>query len=165
MKEIWKKINGFEDYEISNFGRVKSFKRNRDIILKPRKIGNNYLGVQLYKQKCKNYKISRLVAIHFIPNPSNLPCINHKDLNKHNDKVDNLEWCSYSYNNKHSRKNQKYDTSNMARGERNGNWRGGTTKRIICPLFKRKKDWRAEICRKCRDKLGGSRNAADSVLY
>lgn len=109
MKEVWKGIQGFEDlYQISNFGRVKSLSRvdkltQRDIadkILKPSFDRNKYLLVWLCrdgKQTVK--KVHRLVGQHFIPNPDNLPCINHKDENPSNNMIENLEWCTYKYNN------------------------------------------------------------------
>ena len=95
-KEIWKKIKDYENYMISNFGRVKSLKRN--LILKP-EIRRQYYSVQLYKNKNQNnFQIHRLVAITFIKNPHNLKYVNHKDENKLNNHVDNLEWCTASYN-------------------------------------------------------------------
>lgn len=60
--------------------------------------GYLYLPVKM-KKKRKNYLVHRIVAELFIPNPHNLPLVNHKDRNPHNNKVDNLEWCSYHYNN------------------------------------------------------------------
>lgn len=95
-KEIWKKIEDYENYMISNFGRIKSLKRN--IILKP-EVRRQYYSVQLYKnKKSKHFQIHRLVAITFIKNPHNLKYVNHKDENKLNNHVDNLEWCTASYN-------------------------------------------------------------------
>lgn len=111
MEEIWKKIDGYEGlYEISNFGNVKSIPRNgtqvkTEKILKKYITRCNYLVVVLSKQnKPKRIQIHRLVAKSFIPNPENKPCINHKDGNKHNNYVDNLEWCTYSENLKHAYK-------------------------------------------------------------
>ena len=108
MKEIWKDIDGYEGlYQISNLGRVKSLKYHnnkfkltvsREKILKPC-IHSNYYCVILTKNKNhKNYSVHRLVAQAFIPNPKNLPCVNHKDENKLNNEVSNLEWCTYKYN-------------------------------------------------------------------
>lgn len=105
MKE-WKNIEGYEGlYQVSNLGRVKSIRSNT--ILRPYDIGRGYLAVKLCKNGInKNHKLHRLVAEAFIPNPDNLPCVNHKDENKANNCVDNLEWCSYSYNNNYGDKNK-----------------------------------------------------------
>lgn len=117
MKEIWKDIKGYERlYEISNKGNVKSLnkkiQRSNDRIqtfkerkLKPGLSKNGYLTVQLFKnKKGKTKYIHKLVAEAFIPNLDNYPIINHKDENKQNNYVDNLEWCTYSYNNSYNDK-------------------------------------------------------------
>lgn len=103
LEEIWKRINGYEEYEISNLGRVKSFKRDRKgKIMKP-KFSGEYLAVTLCADGQQERKtIHRLVAEHFIPNPSGLPWVNHKDGNKLNNKVTNLEWVTPSENNNHA---------------------------------------------------------------
>jgi hypothetical protein len=95
--EVWKDIEGYEGlYQVSNSGRIKSVKNN--IIRKPR-IARGYLYVNLSKSgKKKTYKIHRLVAQHFIPNPNNYPCVNHKDEDKLNNFLNNLEWCTFKYN-------------------------------------------------------------------
>ena len=70
-----------------------------EIILSPKNNGTGYFIVCLYKNKThKYYLIHRLVALTFIPNPDNLPCVNHLDEDKTNNRVDNLEWCSHKYN-------------------------------------------------------------------
>ena len=105
--EIWKDIEGYEGlYQVSNLGRVKSLARktgnqyNKENILSKERTRKGYYRVQLTKNKeHKHYPIHRLVAIAFIPNPDNLPCVNHKDENKGNNCVWNLEWCSKKYNN------------------------------------------------------------------
>ena len=95
--EIWKPISGYEGlYEVSNLGRVKGLKRNR--ILKPHNT-NRYYQVCLCKNGIQTDKlIHRLVAEAFIPNPDNLPEVNHKDENKLNNAVSNLEWLSQADN-------------------------------------------------------------------
>ena len=100
MEEIWKDKKDYEGhYQVSNFGRVKSIKFGKEIILK-QKIKDGYYYVGLSKNGiAKNYFVHRLVAQAFLPNPNNLPCVNHKDEDKLNNNVDNLEYCSYSYNN------------------------------------------------------------------
>ena len=103
--EKWKNILGFDgNYQISNYGNVKSFINN--IILKPSIASkrNNKQGYKVVNLKGKLYYIHRLVAEAFIPNIANKPQINHIDGNKLNNKVDNLEWCTNSENIKHAYK-------------------------------------------------------------
>lgn len=99
MEEVWKNIEGYEGlYQVSNMGRVKSLKWGKERILRP--IDNKgYLLVQLWKnKKGKFYLVHRLVSRAFIPNPDNLPFINHRDECKTNNFVDNLEYCDREYN-------------------------------------------------------------------
>ena len=100
IKEYWKYKKDYEGhYQVSNCGRVKSIKFGKEIILKPRKDRCGYLCVNLYKNNIKKtYKVHRLVAEAFIPNPYNLPYVNHKDECKTNNNVNNLEWCNSKYN-------------------------------------------------------------------
>lgn len=102
MIEIWIDIKDYEGlYQVSNFGRVKNVKRNS--ILKASDTGNGYLMVILCKNgKKKMNLVHRLVAQAFIPNPLNLPCVNHKIEGyegKQINTVENLEWCTVAYNN------------------------------------------------------------------
>lgn len=103
MVEEWRDIEGYEGkYMVSSLGRVKSMSYNKtgkEKIRKQVKNRNGYLQVAL----CKNGKmcmksVHRLVAIAFIPNPKNLPQVNHKDENKENNCVSNLEWISQKDN-------------------------------------------------------------------
>ena len=101
--EIYKDIVGYEGlYKISNYGNVFSCITNK--ILKPSfHTKTKHLGVTLCKdKKYKRFQIHRLVAQAFIPNPLNLPCINHKDEDPTNNYEENLEWCDYEYNNQYS---------------------------------------------------------------
>ena len=104
MKEIWRDIKGYEGiYQVSNYGRVKKLVckgSTKEKIRKTSKDKYGYDQIVLSKNsKSTTYKIHRLVAIIFIENPNNYPCINHKDENKTNNYVENLEWCTVSYNN------------------------------------------------------------------
>lgn len=102
--EIWKDVKGFEGiYQISNLGNVKSFKKSITIILKPVIGGNGYLCINLSKNSQPiTHNIHRLLAIHFIDNPENKRTVNHKDGNKLNNHLSNLEWATDSENNKHA---------------------------------------------------------------
>ena len=105
--EEWKDIQGYEGlYQVSSFGRVKSLNYNhtgKEGILKAVDKGNGYLIVTLCKYgKSKCLMVHKLVATTFISNPDNLPEVNHKDENKKNNKVENLEWCSSQYNMEYS---------------------------------------------------------------
>lgn len=115
QKEIWRPVKGYEvHYEISNLGNVLSkgnfknckggFKPKR--IIKPITHKQGYLVVRLYADgKQKNHFVHRLIVIAFIPNPLNKKFVNHKDGNKQNNAIDNLEWCTRSENNIHAYKN------------------------------------------------------------
>ena len=102
-KEIWKDIQGYEGlYQVSNLGRIKS--GYKSIILQPG-VCRGYLIVNLYKdKKGLSQKVHRLVAQAFIPNPENKPTVNHKDGNKQNNCVSNLEWATIKEQNNHALK-------------------------------------------------------------
>ena len=93
-----KDVVGYEGlYAVTSCGKVYSYKSKK--FLKPLSDKDGYLCIKLYKNgKYKNYKIHRLVAQAYIPNNENLPQVNHKDENKANNCVNNLEWCDAKYN-------------------------------------------------------------------
>lgn len=101
MKEIWKPIRNTDEYLISNYGNIKrngiSLKLNAWSLYKTARIKMNGKYRTLY--------VHRLVAIHFMPNPKNKEIVNHKDGNKLNNRVDNLEWCTRQENERHAWKN------------------------------------------------------------
>jgi hypothetical protein len=111
--EIWKIIDDYPDYKISNFGNVKSCKFNKEILLKTRIGTTGYKTVAIYKnKKLKNFQIHQLVAINFL---NHNPCgyklvINHKDFNRQNNHVDNLEIVTVrqNTNRKHLKSSSKY---------------------------------------------------------
>lgn len=104
-------------YQVSNFGRVralggKKYCHKDDMLLKPQ-TNKGYSHVNLYVNgKMTPFSIHRLVATAFIPNPDNLPVVNHKDYNRQNNCVDNLEWCTYKYN-------AQYSSSNISKNHAN----------------------------------------------
>lgn len=114
MTEIWKDIKGYEGYQVSNLGRVRSLDRDiliqlpngkfyksrkKGRLLTPSKDKDGYLQISI--NHSKHGKIHRLVAMAFLPNPNNYKCVNHKDENKQNNHADNLEWCTKKYNNQY----------------------------------------------------------------
>lgn len=112
MEEIWKNIDGYEGiYQVSNLGRVRSLDRRvwnytkKGRILKSHSNGHGYQNVSLYNENKieKHAYIHILVAKAFIPNPNNYEQVNHKDFNKANNNVENLEWVSRKQNMLHYR--------------------------------------------------------------
>jgi hypothetical protein len=95
--EEWRKIEGFDDYEVSNLGRVRSLKFGKERILK-QVLDNGYWKVSLSNKKAREYTIHRLVALAFIPNPDNLPEIDHIDIDGQNNSISNLRWADRSIN-------------------------------------------------------------------
>lgn len=112
-------IPGCEGYSATATGRIYSHKTKRFLTLN--KTAHGYLKVTLSLNKVyKNHSVHRLIAFAFLDNPNNYPCVNHKDGCKTNNNLDNLEWCSYSYNLKHSYtlKNRDKKTKNQYSGTR-----------------------------------------------
>ena len=129
MMEEWRDIEGYEGlYQVSNLGKVKSLDRvdcrGRKLkgkIIKQKLTKNGYCEVTLYKNgKSKAYLVHRLVGIAFISNPNNLPCINHKidDFQHRSDnRIENLEWCTYEYNNNYGTRKEKASESMIGKNK------------------------------------------------
>lgn len=124
MNEIWKDVLHYEGlYEVSNFGRV----RNKETKKIKEQISNynrksdkgGYMTVELWKnnQGKKEY-VHRLVALAFVPNPDNLPQVNHKDEVKTNNVPENLEWCDCKYNNNYGTKTERQIESFLRNGKK-----------------------------------------------
>lgn len=115
MNEVWIPIDGYENYQVSNMGNIMNITTNK--ILKGQNNGKGYLFVTLYNEsrKGKQIMIHRLVAKAFIPNPDNLPQINHIDENKHNNCVENLEWITSQDNINHGTHNERVGLNNPNR--------------------------------------------------
>lgn len=139
MEEIWRDIKEYEGlYQISNLGRVKSLERvskhtkgymvhYKEKILTPTSEKNGYARVILTKNgtsKCTHHSVHRLVAKAFLPNPKNLPEVNHIDEDKINNCVDNLEWCTHKYNSNYGMRNKK-----LSEAKHNNTY---NTKQVLC---------------------------------
>lgn len=114
VNEVWKTVDDYPNYMVSNFGNVKN---QRGHLLNQQVSNMGYMLVHLSKNgKVKWRSVHRLVALAFIPNPDKLPIINHKDENPKNNKVDNLEWCTRSYNERYNNKPQRMMNTKRKRG-------------------------------------------------
>lgn len=122
--EEWRDVIGYEGlYQVSNKGNVKNLNWRaigRERLLSPLENVDGYWTVDLYKNgECRRKRVHRLVAEAFIDNPNGLPVINHKDENKHNNAVENLEWCSVRYNTIYGKSLNNMLDSRTTRGSSN----------------------------------------------
>lgn len=138
MTEIWKDIQGYEGfYQISNLGNVKSLERVVDkgngilqhrkerIMNKRESVDGYYIAKLNVNKKSTSIAVHILVARHFIDNPNNYPEVNHKDCNRKNNQVDNLDWCTHQQNVEHSKQLGHYKTKS---GCDNPNYKNDTLK-------------------------------------
>ena len=107
-----KDIRNYENmYTVTEDGRVWSYKSNK--FLKQTLLNRGYLQVELYNNGVgKKFLIHRLVAEAYLPNPDNLPQVNHKDENKQNNSVENLEWCTEKENDNYGNRNKNIARAN-----------------------------------------------------
>ena len=123
--EEWLPVLNYEGvYSISNLGRVMSHHWGKQRVLRQRINKRGYVHVNLSKDgKIKTFRVHSLVAKHFVPNPRELTEINHKDEDKLNNRADNLEWCTRSYNVNYGKRTDKHRASiikNVVQYDKNG---------------------------------------------
>lgn len=161
-KEIWKDIKGYEGlYQISNFGRVKSLPKmagkspRKEQILKNNLDRYGYYFVALSKYGVRNNKlIHRLVAEAFINNPNNYLQINHKDENKLNNCVNNLEWCTTKYNINYGNRTKKVIKKLSKKvSQYNSNGKYIKTYNSISEASRKCNISQGSICSCCKNKL------------
>lgn len=123
--EVWKTIKGFENYQVSSYGNVRSIDRLvphrtsgelmlKGKLIKPYKTNSGYISVKLYKNsKQKSFLVHRLIALYFIENIKKKSYVNHLDGIKTNNKIENLEWVTNSENHIHA-----YELGLKLRGEK-----------------------------------------------
>ena len=162
MIEEWKSIPGYEGlYEVSNLGRVRSldryvktcyeaYKLHKGKILSPAKDKNGYLKVHLcYNGKHNIIRVHRLVAQAFLLNPDNLPEVNHKDEDKTNNSVDNLEWCDRSYNISYGTRTERQKKTNI----QNGFWTGLSKEEYMKKYNQDRKEYRKKWYQENKDRV------------
>lgn len=161
MIEEWRSVVGYEGlYEVSSYGRVRSVDRyvksksesywlRKGKMLSPAKDKNGYLKVNLSCNGKNNIiRVHRLVAQVFIENPDNLPEINHKDEDKTNNSVDNLEWCDRKYNNNYGTKIERQKNTNI----QNGFWTGLSKEEYMKKYNQDRKEYKKKWYQENKDK-------------
>lgn len=137
--EIWKPVVGLENlYEVSNKGNVRSLNYKRQGIVHNLILLNNTHGYKSVMIGGKSRTVHRLVAVAFIPNPNNYPQINHKDENKANNCVENLEWCTPKYNINYGEHNEKISRAMMGNKHQAGRVLSAETRKKISDAHKGK---------------------------
>ena len=109
--DMWKKIKDFETYSVSDKGEVRNDETG--LVLRQREDKDGYLTVNLHQNKRRRFAgVHRIMAETFIPNPNNLPQVNHRDENVKNNTLENLEWCDAKYNSNYGKHNTKISRAN-----------------------------------------------------
>lgn len=132
--ESWKKINDFENYSVSTDGEIRNDTTGR--ILKKHHDKHGYELVRLSKNgRLKTFRVHRLVAVAFLPNTYNLPCVDHINTVRDDNRVENLRWCTQKENCNNKLSKEKY--SNSMKGENNHNYgrtgkNNAKSKKVIC---------------------------------
>ena len=146
--EEWKNVIGYEGlYEVSDKGNVRNVRRNT--LLKLQK-NQGYIRVALSKNGIKTWlRVHRLVAQAFLPNPDNLPQVNHKDEDKTNNSVDNLEWCDQAYNNLYGTRLEKSINTKIKNGYVNEENVGLSKKEYMKKYYQEHKK---ELCEKSKER-------------
>ena len=124
MEELWKDIDIATNYAVSNLGKIKNMKTGQ--LLDPGISGNGYRQVSLKMKDTNTFRkqyVHRLVAMYWLPNPDNKREVNHKNLDRTDNRAENLEWVTSSENQKHKYKNHDFKTSNrpVVQMDLNGN--------------------------------------------
>lgn len=146
------KIKGYEDYYVTKNGKIFSTLSNKE--LKYDRSCRGYCKVKLMDRRLGKFitlQVHRIVAIQFIPNPRNLPEVNHKDGNKANNSIYNLEWCTSEYNKRHAKETGLYRIEE-------DNPRAKLTKKQVFQIYK---DWDS-----CKNKTSLSKkyNVSDALI-
>ena len=154
---MWKQINNYPNYEINFNGKVRNIKTN--IILKPILGRDGYHRITLCNDtiKRKKFRINRLMALTFLPNFNNKPCVDHKNRNKTDNRLVNLKWATFSENQQNRSKNKKNTSgyTNITWVEDAQGWE--FRKRYQCKVYtKWSKD--LEVCLKAREEFYKSKN-------
>ena len=162
MIEEWRPIEGYEGlYEVSSYGRVRSLDRyvkskgesyrlHKGRVLSPIKDTGDYLKVDLCcNGKCKTINVHKLVAEAFLPNPDNLPEVNHIDEDKINNRVDNLEWCDRSYNISYGTRTERQKKTNI----QNGFWTGLSREEYLKKYYQENKEHRKRYYQEKKDHI------------
>lgn len=164
MKEIWKDIEGYEGYyKISNCGNVYSC--NRQLQLSQLKKKSGYLKVNLHKKgEAKTFSVHRLVALAFLPNPDNLPEVNHIDANKLNNNACNLEWCSHGDNMEHAFKTGLCKRNEPKTKKKKGHGVKLTKEQVIAIRNEHQKNTRGFGCKSLAKKYKVSETTIKKIL-